>query len=455
MLRALLLSLSLASCAVLIACNDAGEDLPSSLSEVTTSGADDCPTEIAELIDDLFKGGLKNAAYTQCGNTKRQLDRGETADAIGKALDLIGFILDHYAGGRLQDPNGSAPPTTEEAVAELINLLLALVGLDPIFPADGLGDPDFAAEICEAGEECEVVTDTKFAGLRATFAQTVLVVISRLPDDPGPFEEFGFDDFPLFYDISATGGANGGGGSFGLALAQDVPITDGVAGVCVVDPPDPFAPDPEIAGDLRLAHVIEVEGEPEVEILPLADADFLDCTGAATEPVIEITLLERWQRRATTALEPVSDFLVAPLFANPARLGGAIAALSPFGAVDPGSVDGEPETTPTTTTLEVDDSSLIDGQTTTATATVNPSPTGGDVRFVVDGNTVNEQTTDKTVDDGEASVDILCDATGEFSSEFIDFEIGSGTHTLQAFYLGDGTFEPSQSSQVLITCLAD
>ncbi len=454
MLRAFLLSLTLATTGFFLACSEGAEDPISSADEITAAGKGSCPEDIQDLIDVLFPGVLRNPTTQQCNNVERQLNSGETDDAIGKVFDLIGFILDHHADGRLNDPNGSAPPTTEEAVAELINLLLALVGLDPIFPAVGLGDPDFAAEICEAGEECEVVTDTKFAGLRATFLEQVLVIISRLADDPGPFEEFGFDDFPLFYDISTTGASSSNSESFGLALAQDTPVEPGaVAGVCVVDPPDPFAPDPEIVDDLRLAHVIQGEEGPEVEILPLADADFLDCSGAATEGP-EIGLLRSWQRRATDAFEPVSEFLVAPLFASPGRLGGAISAFSPFGAVDQTTGGEEPEPEATSTTLSVPE--VIDfGAQGTATASVfedatEDPVTSGDVEFVLDPGEEGEESVTKSLDEtGQASATIQCPSESPGEADFfVDFS----QHTIVARFLGTATHAASESEPMNFIC---
>lgn len=438
-------------------CQTSEDDVPSAPESAAELATTQEAEDIRECLAALFPApGLEKAALAQFKNIERQLlEHGETDDAIHKTFDLIAFALTHFGNDRLEG--------TGEDLAECGNLLLQFVGLDPILPTTGLGDPDFAAEICEAGEMCEVVTDTKFAGVLAIFRERVLVTISRLPDDPGPFEEFGFDDFPLFYDISATGASSSGNETLGLTLAQDIPVEPGgVAGVCVVDPPDPFAPDPEIVDDLRLAHLIEGEEGPEVEILPLADANFLDCTGAATEmPPADIIGLDWWGRRARLAFEPVSEFLVAPLFASPGRLGGAISALSPFGAVDPNSV-GEPEPIPTMTTLTLNGQtmnlSIFHGATATATATVDPAP-GNELEPFVDffwptfsgGMT---PTSTRFLDDGETSLDFLCDFEGTLTPDEGVVEVGPGSRFVRAEFPGAGDFEDSTSTVLILSCLA-
>ena len=460
MRRSLLCIPCLALTAALSACQ--GSDAQSlsgpASAEISTSPEAD---EIRELIRSLFPGpGLENAALSQFDNVERQLGRGETEDAIGKTFDLILFGLTHYGNGRLEDPAG--PPTTEETLTELFNALLAFVGLEPIFPENGLGDEDFAAEICEPGSSCLVLTGTKFAGLRAMFLERTLVTISRLPDDPGPFEPFGFDDFPLFYHIQVTSAADLGP-SAGLAPASATPVAPGaVAGVCVVDPPDPFAPPDEVLPDLRLAHVIDGAQGPEVEILPLADADFLDCAGASTAP-IEVTALDRWSRSAGAAFEPISEFLVAPLWASPGRLGGTITAFSPLGAVDQtsGGDEGGTQGGPTTTTLLLNDLpqnlTIFQGQTALATAIVDPAP-GNELEPSVGffwptfpGGTT--PTTTRSLVGGEATLEFLCDADGILTPGPGIVEIGPGSRFVSAAFPGAGDFEASASSSLILSCL--
>ena len=75
---------------------------------------------------------------------------------------------------------------------------------------------------------------------------------------------------------------------------------------CVVDPPDPFAPSAEVVPRLRVAHP-DPDAPGAIEILPLANAPFLDCAAGVAS--------------------------LAP--SAPGQLGGRISSFSPFAAVDP------------------------------------------------------------------------------------------------------------------------
>jgi hypothetical protein len=125
-----------------------------------------------------------------------------------------------------------------------------------------------------------------------------LFTIERIPEFGSPADHDGplataLDQYPRFYRIETFPPVSS------LAVA-------GVVGVCVLDPPNPFAPDPAIAARLRIAHP-DPDNPQEIEILPLADAPFLDCSGDSA------------------SLSP----------ASPGRLGGAITSFSPFAVVDP------------------------------------------------------------------------------------------------------------------------
>jgi hypothetical protein len=145
------------------------------------------------------------------------------------------------------------------------------------------------------------VTGDGNAGLQlpaGALSGNTLLTIEPIPatgdpeDHEGPLPT-GLDQYPRFYRIETFPPIS--------SLAQE-----GVVGVCVVDPPDPFAPTPEVAARLRVAHP-DPEDPQTIEILPLADAAFLDCDGGSG------------------SLSP----------ASPGALGGRISAFSPFAAVDP------------------------------------------------------------------------------------------------------------------------
>ncbi len=335
-MRTLFAAVTIAVATILVGCQDDDALLPSSPSRSLDTAVDD--DALCELAGMVFDGGKLNAVCKQLRNIERQADRGETVDAAEKARDLIDFVLDHFRGGRLNDPPG--PDTTEDVLGELIAGIAELGGLlppgsDPIPP--GAFTEEGAFEECNASAGCTVTTGTEFAGANipagtplvdANTGEPVddlIVVIARESDTLDPFTQFGFDDFPLFYNITtipeveipSNGGLNG---------AQEDEM---IVGVCVVDPPDPLAP-PEGA-DLRIARLFDGDEGSEVEVTPLRDASFLDCTGASTGG----EALTGWRGWLASIFGPASSVLdVTPLYANPGRLGGAISAFSIYGAVD-------------------------------------------------------------------------------------------------------------------------
>jgi hypothetical protein len=177
----------------------------------------------------------------------------------------------------------------------------------------------------------------------------------------------------------------------------------------------------------------------------VATADFLsddDCFEASQEEVSSLPF------RALAKLEPISEFFVAPLWANPGRLGGSIAAFSPIGPVD-----NRGNLIPTDTFLELDDTNLFSGEFGNATATVfeegvePPQVTSGDVEFIVDQGGVNEQSQIQPME-GSASAVILCNSTPSGS----EFQVDPGDHTIIARFVGSETHEESTSESIGFTC---
>ena len=431
--RALHVVLSLFSTTLLSACQGSADDLPSAPASGEVSYSPEAE-QIQELIRAVFpEPGLETAALARFRNIVRSLGQGLTDEAIEMTLAEIGFTLHHYEKGRLDEQPGP-----------LINAWLAYIELDPIAP--DLDDPDAAFVMCIGSEGCRVITETKFAGVvfpAGALPGTHFVSIRRLGNDPGPFDDFGFPvgegSFPLFYDFSITPETGFGPGVVG--------------GVCVVDPPDPFAPPDPVVGRLRLAHLVDGTAGPEVEILPLANADFLDCTGASTSPAL--TGLDAWGARTLAAFEPLSDFLVAPLWASPGRLGATIAAFSPFGGVDPEFEEGPAEPVPTMTTLVFQDPTLVAGQVTTATATVAPPPNEALAPFVNIVFSSLPAGTGTTVvaplQGGEAVITVKCDPQNQFPDD-ADVEV-QVTVFARAVFPGVEGFLPSASiSTQILAC---
>ncbi len=117
-------------------CSDQRAPLPTqppASADVTTQ----CPSakQIDAQITALFPPkDLLASARDMWNNVKVKVRNNDVAGAQKKALMLIDFTLKNYYRGKLLDPNGSDPPTTQQAVVELIDGVLCFVGL----PASGL-----------------------------------------------------------------------------------------------------------------------------------------------------------------------------------------------------------------------------------------------------------------------------------------------------------------------------
>lgn len=259
------------------------------------------PAAIQALIDDLFPSGtLNDNATTQVEDVLESADAGQTAVAQSRFFDFVAFGGTQAAAGTLLDPNGSSPPTTEAALSTLVDAVADEAGLTvPSIPAAAFSDDGAAATLDGSGGT--VVTGNRDAGLflpPGALPGKILITIERIPETGDPEDHDGplptsLDQYPRFYRIETFPPVT--------ALAQS-----GIVGVCVVDPPDPFAPTPAVAARLRIAHP-DPDNPQTIEILPLADASFLDCGSGSG------------------SLSP----------ASPGRLGGAITSFSPFAAVDP------------------------------------------------------------------------------------------------------------------------
>lgn len=267
----------------------------------TPPGDPGVPAAIQAQIDALFpEGNLRASATMRVEDILEQADAGQTATAQSTFLDFVAFGGAQAAAGALLDPNGAAPPTIEDALATLVNDVSDEAGLSvPAIPGAAF-TADGAVGVVD-GSGGTVVTGNGNAGVRipaGALSGKTLITIERIPETGDPEDRNGplptsLDQYPRFYRIETF--------PAGVTLTQA-----GVVGLCVVDPPDPFAPDPDVAARLRVAHP-DPDDPQSIEVLPLVDAPFLDCDGPGG------------------SLSP----------ASPGRLGGSISSFSPFAAVDP------------------------------------------------------------------------------------------------------------------------
>jgi len=276
--------------------------------------------EIRELLGDLVpRPFLSRAALAYFYIIEQQVNRGRTISAQQNALLLIHLLLRGNDLNLLLDPPG--PTSKNEGLAELISLLLEFVGLGTEQIPPEAFDNDGAFAPC-GPRGCQVVTGTEWAGVvvpPGALPRNVFIYIRRL-DDENPPLDLPYDQYPLFYAFETIPHTNFQG-SF-------------IIGLCVVDPPDPFAPDSATATRLRLAH-------PD-GILPLANAPFLDCSDAETDSEEPPIGLPHWAAPVARLVAP-SEFYLRPaarLFlppkaiADPGNLGASASSFSPFAAVD-------------------------------------------------------------------------------------------------------------------------
>ncbi len=259
------------------------------------------PASLVERIEALFpEGATRDMAIDR---VEAILD--QSSESL--LLDFIVFATDELEAGRLLDPSGGDPPTTEGALADLFEAVADEAGLEaPPISEAALGE---GAVVFVDEDGMTVVTESGFGGVdfpAGALAQRTLVILERIPETGEPADRDGplpteLDQYPIFYQVTTFP-------EVGQLSAE------AITGLCVVDPPDPFAPDPDVAARLRLAHP-DPDDPSTIEFLPLADAPFVDCTGAATQGLG---------------------------LSGPGRLGGAISAFSPIAAVDPLSGGPEP-----------------------------------------------------------------------------------------------------------------
>ncbi|HTR19327.1 MAG TPA: hypothetical protein VMH88_00620 [Gemmatimonadales bacterium] len=282
-------------------------------------------SQIETLIKQLFPlPVLRPLALTGFGAIELLVRKNRMPAAQKLATDFVTFTLNQYNKDRLI---GDQSPATQAGVQSLINLLFQYVGLGaaPI-PPGALG-PDGAVAVVDSGGG-SVVTGDKFAGVTipaGALSQPTIVTLARNQNQDNPLPT-SLDQFPLFYDFKTF---------------PEVPVLGqpAVVGVCVLDAYIPEGRAPY----LRLAHPSHADPST-LEILPLADASFLDCTnagqgfGARKGPV---------EYLASAGKRMAGDLLWVMLGAPrdlqasgsrrlhmPGGLGGRTSSFSPFGAVD-------------------------------------------------------------------------------------------------------------------------
>ena len=218
-----------------------------------------CPpaaSEIDAMITALFPSGdLLMSAQNFFNNIKGKVQKGDPASlamAQSKTLKFVDFTIKNYRRGKLLDPNGSSPPTTQTAVVDLINALFCFSSFPTgtSITTDQLGLPGSSGGSAVIGSDGGRFTTGEaqpLAGLvvpAGAVSSDHLFAIARHDEltPPGqPSQCLGATNatvtqYPLCYSYSVFPPTD---------FAQEV-----ILAVCQVEPPPPQP----IRGRLRLAH---------------------------------------------------------------------------------------------------------------------------------------------------------------------------------------------------------
>jgi alpha-tubulin suppressor-like RCC1 family protein len=289
--------------------------------------------QINGLINALYASKDQGKVFAAFAKIKGQLASGSSADVQQQIVAFVGMLLTDFQNGALQDPNGAQPPSIPDALRDLVNSVAQFGGFPPFIPSANAFTTDGVVAVVGAAGGT-IKTPAGFAGVRfpaGALPSDVVLVVSRLENPQqlgqGPLPTT-FDQYPLFYDFS----------TFPVVPQFGQPVT---VGLCRLEVGDPFGPATEtIADRLQLAHPDPAD-PATIELLPHADASFIQCTGVSLASADDIHQGRSGVGRALHALASAgsrvaSFFAPTPAYAVHGGLGGLTSSFSPFGAVDPG-----------------------------------------------------------------------------------------------------------------------
>jgi len=307
----------------LFGCTAERPPLPTQGPRADVPGVAACPilTDIDGMLVQLFPaGGLLNAslldqARQQFAEIQLLLATGDLPGAQSRALGFADFTIKAYRAAQLLDPNGPAPPTTQEGVVQLIDAVFCFVSLPPT----GLS-PDALGPTGESGASevigllgGDLVTGERLAGLRVppnAVSDAHLFVITRRDDLAlqGTCLGTALPQYPLCYEF------------FVLPETRfAVPVT---VVVCQLEPP----PAEPIHSRLVLAHPDPSDPAAIDFTTRAADPLGLVCTDAVLLPGAIGGVLRRVGAFAARLILP------SPLFASHGGMGGSIGAFGGGGS---------------------------------------------------------------------------------------------------------------------------
>lgn len=261
--------------------------------------------QLQQQINDVYGAGTPdaNSALGKLSNLQHQLNIGDTDAAVAQAYNLVDFTVKKYQAGTLI--------ATEDAVITLVNGILCFSGLGPYYTTIN------NSWIVNPGDPAQIlISDDGWAGLSLPaniVTEPTIIAITRLADTPSPLAT-DLDKYPLNYD-------------FDKSSATDAPFTQDVTvGVC----PASGVPD-DVRARLKLGHQDDVDG---FEVLPPADASFIDCANAPALP----SALQAATDVAMSRQGDVPDssgVITLAMVAGAPGVGGLTDSFSPLAPVDP------------------------------------------------------------------------------------------------------------------------
>src|SRR5256712_5261030 len=299
----------------LFGCTAERPPLPTQGPRADVLGVAACPilADIDGMLVQLFPaGGLLNAslldqARQQFAEIQLLLATGDLPGAQSRALGFADFTIKAYRAAQLLDPNGPAPPTTQEGVVQLIDAVFCFVSL----PLTGLS-PDALGPTGESGASevigllgGDLVTGERLAGLRVApnaMSDPHLFLITRRDDLAlqGTCLSTALPQYPLCYEF--------------FVLPETRFAVPGTVVVCQLEPP----PEEPIRGRLVLAHPDPSDPAAIEFTTRAADAFGLVCTEAVLLPGAIGGVLRRVGAFAARLILP------SPLYASHGGMGGSI-----------------------------------------------------------------------------------------------------------------------------------
>jgi hypothetical protein len=328
-----------------ISCDDRSRPTPPSAPVADASTADASASSIQAQIDALFPPPYLRIAGGYFGSIRRNKAVGNDALALQRTAEFAAFfIVPRFKDGRLRDPNGSAPPTTQQAVLDLIRDLYVFIGRDaPDISQGALGERGTVGYVDQRGGI--VTTPDAFAGVSippGALSGPVLITLERLDDPETPREgplKTELDQWPLFYRIE----------TFPRVERLNVPAR---LGICqVTDPASAFYAPEAVHDRLRIARA-NTSDSVLTDVLPVAGGiEFLRCVDVDVQGspipgalrrvgVTEQTAAGRGWMLAARAAAAARDWL-GPATAYAAH-GGRSAARSSFSIFGSGASQSGP-----------------------------------------------------------------------------------------------------------------